>query len=155
MAGRLPARTIMLSGHLTALSTRSEPLCKLPCFSDPHPAAAQAGKEGRLQTVLTLLARPVRLVRSQQQPGASQGLPAEPDPALFESGPESSLWEALQAVKPAMRPDMAVGSFLEACTPLAQPVADYFDNVRLGSLAAMRPCVPFPAAGLLGECSNT
>ena len=91
---------------------------------------SQAGKEGRLQTVLTLLARPVRLVRSQQQPGAPPSSPTEPDPALFESGPEAQLWEALQAVKPAMKPGMAVGSFLEACLPLAKPVADYFDNVR-------------------------
>ena len=91
--------------------------------------------------MLTLLSRPVRLVRSQQQPGSSQSSPADPDPSLFESGPESALWDALQAVRPAIQPDMAVGSFLEACAPLAQPVADYFDNVSPERMIASAPYV--------------
>ena len=86
----------------------------------------QAGKSGRLQTVLTLLARPVRLVRSQPQFTGQ----AEPNPSLFDSDPERQLWEALQAVKPSIQPSMPVGAFLEACEPLAAPVASYFDNVR-------------------------
>lgn len=93
----------------------------------------QAGKEGRLQRVLTLLARPVRLVRSQPHFTGQ----ARPDPALFDSEPERALWDALQAVQPRIQRSMPVGAFLEACEPLAAPVATYFDTVRLCSCMAL------------------
>ena len=118
--------------------------------------AVQAGKDSRLQTVLTLLARPVRLVRSQPQFTGQ----LEPDPALFDSDPERQLWVALEAVKPRLEPGMLVGAFLAACEPLSAPVATYFDNVRpctlhhlaggavhasWSTVSGARPTAPCPA----------
>jgi len=79
-------------------------------------------EEGQLQRVVTLLSRPVRIVRGQ-------AVSAAVDESLFEAEEERALHAAAQAAASHIRSDMSIPEFLQVAVKLEEPVTQFFDNV--------------------------
>lgn len=67
--------------------------------------------EGRLQTVITIMSRPVRIVKGQSVAG-------KVDESLFHEAEERELLAAAAAAANEMQPDMSIPAFLEVIQPL-------------------------------------
>jgi len=72
-------------------------------------------EEGQLQRVVTLLSRPVRIVRGQ-------AVSAAVDESLFEAEEERALHAAAQAAASHIRSDMSIPEFLQVGQPLLFPL---------------------------------
>ncbi len=86
-----------------------------------------AGDSSRLRTVMTALARPTRIVR-----GKPIGASVRVDPSKFEGPQEQKLHATYQEVAQKLQgigSGVAVGAWLEALLPLAEPVDAFFDSV--------------------------